>query len=300
LLLAGGCSTISGEDPALAANRAADKKFDVWQASHNEKAAEALQPIWNGEQAVRLTYRIDAGQLGAPLAISCVQAQQVAYQEVAPSPLAERSVGVLDIQYPHPAGRAGLALVGVVVQQQDSSRGITPNFVQHALGWFHWPDENTILGSNRDLHEAWVMDVPGSEVAQLIGRLQTAGFYGNTEQRHGHVRISSRIGASFIAKDWTTVSELDGLMHRVRSQGQLVSYQGIALPLEGRPTAPASVVAWRTMHAAGQTTAEPNRQLAGLEAHPPTTALFAAPNRSPKTAPIRQQIARLPETSSLR
>jgi hypothetical protein len=300
LLLITGCTTLSDEalDPTFEANMEAAKEYNVWQASHNESAADALKPVWNGEQAIRLTYRIDAGQLGTPLAISCVQAQQVAYQEVAPSPLAERSIGVVDVQYPHPAGREGMALVGVVIQQQQTGkRGFTPDFLQHALGWFDQPDEDTIVGSKRDLHEAWVMDVPRGEVAQLIGVLQASGFYGEAEQRRGHVRVTSRVGASYVTKDWSAVSEFDRLMHRVRSQGQLVSYQGIGMPLDQRPSAPASVAAWRSMHEAGQTTgAISSQQLAEQGGQPGAGPLFGAPHQSP-SAP---QVARQPESGMIR
>lgn len=297
---AGGCSSFSRETD-IAANQQADKKYNVWQTSYNEAAAESLEPVWQGKQAVRLTYRIDAGQLGAPLAISCVQAKQVAYQEVAPSGLAQRSIGVLDIQYPHPAGREGMALVGVVIQQQHGpDRGMPPAFIQQVRGWFRWPDENTIVGSNRDLHEAWVMDVPRAELDQIIGRLQSSGFYGDVAQRRGHVRVTSRIGTDYVAKDWVTVSELDGLMHRVRSHGQLVSYQGIAMPLEQRPTAPASVVAWRAMQGAGQSTEQPVQTLAEQRPMSTDDSLFGAPHQPPGPAQPPRQVARLPEEGAYR
>ena len=254
---------------------------------------------------MRLSYRIDAGEMGAPLAVSCVQAQQVAYQEVEASPISERSIGVLDIQYPHPAGRPGKALVGVVIQRQHGpERGMPPAIIQRVRGWFRWPDENTIIGSQRDLHEAWVMDVPKSELDQVVAELQTAGFYDSSERRRSHVRVTSRIGTSFVSKDWASISALDGLMHRVRSQGQLVSYQGISVPLENRPSAPNSLVAWRAIHQENLPTAESSPQTQIAEA---SGSIFSAPGEALNSGLAPQQpntpaaeIARLPQSGPWR
>ena len=260
---------------------------------------------WEGDQAIRLSYRIDAGEMGAPLAVSCVQAKQVSYQEVEASPISERSVGVLDIQYPHPANRPGMALVGVVVQRQHGpERGMPPGWIQRVRGWFRWPDEDMIVGSQRDLHEAGVMDTPRAEPDKMFAELETSGFYEPSERRRGHVRVSSRIGSDYVAKDWSSVTALDGLMHRVRSQGQLVSYQGISMPLENRPSAPQSLVAWRAIHQeavpAGEAT--PNTQIAqtdgslfGAPGQPGNNALLPETSSSPAA-----EIARLPQSGSWR
>ena len=244
-------------------NQQADKNYEVWQASHAEATLDGVKPVWNGAQPLRLTYRVDAGQLGAPLAISCVRQQHVAYQEVPTSSLALRSIGVLDIQYPHPAGREGQALVGVVIQHQHGpDRGMPPGWIQSVRRWVLRADEDLLAGANRDMHEAWALAVPRADVERILGQLQSAGFYGSAEQRRGHVRIISQIGSERVAKDWASVNAMDELMHRIRSQGQLISFQGIALPLESQPLAPASVVAWRNAHRPETLTTAPPTQLA--------------------------------------
>ena len=64
-----------------------------------------------------LTYRLDAGKLGQPLDVVRVEGQRVSYEQVASSPLPDESIGTLSIEYPHPAGRSGYALVGNMCSQ---------------------------------------------------------------------------------------------------------------------------------------------------------------------------------------
>ena len=204
-----------------------------------------------GYQQVRVAYRIDAGALGMPLAVSKVGAQLVSYEELPSEPLRGRSVGTLEIAYPHPAKREGMALVGVVVQQRGAEkRGMMPDVGQMWRGLLG-RDELFLKGADRELHEAWVLDIPKAELDQILTALNRQQFFepNSPSPSQDSVRLVTALDGQETSRVWHAVPELDGLMQRVRSSGQLISYRGASLPATSAWQPPASLAAYNHIQA---------------------------------------------------
>lgn len=174
-----------------------------------------------------LVYRLDASRLGVPLAVARVEGQRVAYEELASGPRPGESTGTLQLTYPHPSGRANLAQAKVIIESGAAATDdATPWFLNRALA-----QPQSVA------REVWVLDITRNELGALVQTLQNVGFFQEGAFKGG-VEITAQLNLTKIKKDWQPVPQLDELMRRVRSQGQLVSYsRGQAdRPLPAVPT----------------------------------------------------------------
>jgi hypothetical protein len=169
-------------------------------------------------ESARLEYRLDAGKLGQPLDVVRVDGRRVAYEQIASSPLAEQSIGTLVIQYPHPAGRAGVARVTFSL---DSSRVGASQAA--SLNPFASSEPPAIAGHHEEVHEVWALDIPSGESDRYFQLLSTQNFY-NGEPIAGPAELAVTINGKQVRKAWEQVPELNGLVQRVRREGQLVGY----------------------------------------------------------------------------
>jgi hypothetical protein len=167
----------------------------------------------------RLEYRLDAGKLGQPLDVVRVDGRTVRYEQVASSPLAEQSIGTLVIQYPHPAGKSGLARV---TYSLDSGR---PNASRaEGLNPFHFGQSAAaITPGHEEIHEVWAMDIDRAESSRLFELLTRQNFYHSQEKQGGVAELAVTIDGKQIRKRWEQVAELNHLALRVRRDGQLVA-----------------------------------------------------------------------------
>ena len=228
-------------------------------------------------RSASLEYSIDAGKLGVPMAVSRIGAQQVSYEEVPSAPLSKRSMGTLQITYPHPAQREGMALVGVVVQQRrPPERGMMPRLSSVWRG-ISGNDETFVRTRDNHAHEAWVLDISKQELDRILTAVaQQQQLDSAAAKGPAGVRLTASVDGQHWKLAKQSHPELDALMQRVRGSGQLISFHGAAQPADTRWKAPASLVA--------------------LEQHQhdiaSTTALFAGPD-TPATETI-QAASRLP------
>ena len=178
-------------------------------------AKDATAGFYN---TARLEYRLDAGKLGQPLDVLCVDGRRVNYEQIASSPLADRSVGTLVIQKPHPAGREGFARVTFSIDSAESSDG--------SSSWN--PLKRTSLadkiGHHEEVHEVWAMDIPAAEADRCFQMLSVQNFYAAPSPSVGKARISVTLDGKRVQKDWEMLPELNALSQRVRSEGRLVAY----------------------------------------------------------------------------
>ncbi|MEX0979360.1 MAG: hypothetical protein WDZ48_10930 [Pirellulales bacterium] len=218
----------------------------------------------------RLEYRLDAGKLGQPLDVIRVDGRTVRYEQVASSPLADQSIGTLAIQYPHPAGKSGLARVTYSLDsgRPGTSQGEIPNPFKTA------EPALAITSGHEEIHEVWAMDIDRLESDRLFKLLSTQNFYHSQAKEGGVAELAVTINGKQVRKRWEQVAELNNLALRVRRDGQLVALLRPAA-LSGAPGgAIASTMAFREALA---------------RAGAPTDAAPASPERS---GPPR--VARLP------
>lgn len=175
------------------------------------------------EKAV-LSYRVDAGQLSIPLAVSRIEGQMVSYDEVPSAATPNRSTGLLLLTYPHPAERAGMVEAKVVIACAVDIKSNQP----------------------AGFREEWVLDIPKSELDTLYAQLRGLSFFSASPHPTPGIEITSTLNGKKVQKLWQTVPEFEALMQRVRRDGQLAAYERLSTPRSANPVA-SSVAAYRRL-----------------------------------------------------
>ncbi len=182
-------------------------------------------------QTASLRYQLDACDLGVPVAVARVGARQVSYEQVVADPATAQAVGTLEIQYPHPGDRPGMALVGVVIQRQQARHGLT-SIVDRWWRRLDRGDRQFLSCSPHESHEAWVLDVPKDKLDALLATLPNDSTAEKAKTGRA-IRLSTNVDGKRWAGPCPQVPALDALMHQARREGQLVSYQRPAGPVQG-------------------------------------------------------------------
>jgi len=223
----------------------------------------------------QLTYRIDAGRLNVPVAVARIEGQLVSYDSLPSLAATDHSLGTVSLYYPHPAGRAGVALAEVTIETMARSNSSSPLRPTTRGRW----SRNRLLPSNwagktsYDAREVWQLDLSKAELDQVVSHLNAAGFFGKYASAPSMgVEVATDLDGRVVTKKWQPVPELDAIMLRVRQQGQLVAYHQSPSARQAQSLDLSSLVAYRHLDA---TTTE------GLAA---TTGAPAAANGSPKSA----------------
>ena len=166
----------------------------------------------------RLEYRLDAGKLGQPLDVLCVDGRQVNFEQIASSPLPDRSVGTLVIQKPHPAGRDGFARVTFSI---DSAEAAGESSRWNPLKQTNAADK---IGHHEEVHEIWAMDILTVEADHCFRVLSAQNFYAAPAPDAGPAQLSVTLDGKHVQKNWDPLPELNALAQRVRREGRLVAY----------------------------------------------------------------------------
>lgn len=167
----------------------------------------------------RIEYRLDAGKLGQPLDVVRVDGRQVAYEQIASSPLADQSIGTLAIETPHPAGIPDMARVTFSLDsgRADASSGESWNPLK--------ADQTpAITTGHEEIHEVWAMSIPRAQADLYFQLLSTQNFYHAAAVENGPAELAVTMNGRELSKSWEQVPELNLLVQRVRREGQLVGY----------------------------------------------------------------------------
>ncbi len=145
---------------------------------------------------VRLTYRTSSDRLN------------LAGGGVAPA-LPAATESVLQVDYPHPAGKPGVARVLLHVRPEAEPAGWFGAFTGNQPA----PPESL---------EVRVYEVPADEVQRIVAKLRSERFF----QRYGTLNTEAFVGVETaedrVAKEYRSVPELDALALRARSQGYVL------------------------------------------------------------------------------
>ena len=183
-------------------------------------------------EKVEISYRLDAGQMHVPLATARIDGHSFSYDRVGGSVLPDRTVTSLKITYPHPDALADCARAEVQIES-----AAMPDVLQldhrpgESLPWYRRMSAPA-PSPNDAQHETWVMDVPRTQLDDLMGVLATPGHVqlANRGQTTG-VTLSTDFNQRRSQGACQRIPELDGLMSRVRNSGRLVAY---SRPLSAR------------------------------------------------------------------
>jgi len=178
-----------------------------------------------------LEYKLDAGQLNLPLAVTRVEGQLVSYDQVPSSPGRDTSVGTLKVQYPHPAGRPGFARARLEI----TSKATKPGATATAATSSSWSKAAQAVNPKRlwsktsagsaEVDEVWEFDVPRAQLDNVVASLNRTGYFDSRQQGSDGVEVVAKVDGKTVKKTWQQVPELNELMLSVRNQGRLVSYQ---------------------------------------------------------------------------
>ena len=179
------------------------------------------------EQAtqVDISYRLDAGKLDIPVAVSRVEGQFVSYDEVAGSLHSERTVGSMHITYPCPDAPADCARVEVQIDAAPLPKiaQLDPAPTESNL-WYRRLSHPRSAKTDTS-HETWALDLPKAELDQLMGVLATPGHVTkNGTAKPGGATLTTDFNGHRYRAVCPPVAELDALMRKVRDHGQLVAY----------------------------------------------------------------------------
>jgi hypothetical protein len=170
--------------------------------------------------SARIEYRLDAGKLGQPLDVVRVDGRQVAFEQIASSPLPNRSVGTLVMQHPHPTGKADHVRVTFSI---DSAADDT----RSSSAWDVLRNGDTgaaQIGNHEEVHEVWAMDLPKAEWDRCFAVINGQNFFHASSPDKAPAELAVTINGKEVRKEWDLVPDLNGLAQRVRREGQLVAY----------------------------------------------------------------------------
>lgn len=226
-------------------------------------------------ETARIEYRLDAGKLGQPLDVVRVDGRQVAFEQIASSPLPNRSVGTLVLQHPHPAGKADFVRVTFSIDSAESAAGSSSAWNLLKSG----DTSATQIGHHEEVHEVWAMDLPKSEWDRCFALLNGQNFFHADPPAKAPAQLAVTINGKEVRKNWELVPDLNGLAQRVRREGQLVAYLRPQAFAGESTKAIASVQAYRDLLAkTGGPTGPATQPAAGILASQPNmTAGKSAP-----------------------
>lgn len=182
-------------------------------------------------QSAQLTYQLDTGRLSQPVQTARIAGQQVSYQQQPSSPLPDRSLARLSVQYPHPRGKADFALAEVIIESDPrpvkGSSGVDKSSWQRFTSAFSEAMNDILPGMKYGdgVREAWALDIPKSDLDQLVGELANSGYFSYGPETKPGIEVFTRLDGKIIRKTWRQVPALDAFIERVRHEGQLVSYK---------------------------------------------------------------------------
>ncbi len=239
-----------------------------------------------------LSYQVDTDRINT-LPAARGDAQLVSYHESTAPRLPANAQASVDIRYPHPEKREGFAQVRVRIEGHASEK---PAGASALTRWLV-VTRNQVTGfAKAGSHEIWTLDIPKSEVAMIVSRLHTSGYFAGYEKAEG-TEIETELDGSKISKSWHQIPEMDALVVRVRTEGRLVSSTKApakkAAPAKGEQDKEekdeglfASVALYRTFMA------NDKKADNGPEGFALATDLYETPYAAPPVHPL--EIVRLP------
>ena len=194
-------------------------------------------------QQALIIYRID----GTPTAEGIYAGATVAGQRGG-------KIQTLSIQYPHPKGKSGYARAELVVERLAAEAATNSASTGWLSGVGRTLRDNLPGIRFRDgVDEALGVDVPLSVVEKAVAALENQGYFSATAApvAGSTVTIAATINGVAQSKPWRTVQTLDGIVSRVRHEGQVVSHTAPAVepaafaavnaPTVAFPTGPAAI-----------------------------------------------------------
>lgn len=157
----------------------------------------------------KITYRSDFPGLQAPPAAAS-GAQLASYTPASQADAARNCRGTLEIVYPHPDGRPGLALARVVIGAEPAQK--KPSGWRRVIPWPQPRDESG--------QETYSIDIPRGELDHIVGKLQQTGYFEKSSSSQRASDLTAQIDGGAVRRSWDRVPELDALLAHVCASGR--------------------------------------------------------------------------------
>lgn len=178
------------------------------------------------EKSIHLSYRTDSGRLNRAAGAGST-VQTVAYQSPQRMPVPPFSESTLEIQYPHPGGVPGRALLRVTfaAPTEDSE---SPNWIAKVMGDDEEKPSTPSLGQS----EIWEQDIPEAHLAAVMKELKKRKFFERIKVLgDDDAHIVTTINGNEFGKRFPAVAELDSIIINIRRTGRLVNGAATTAPM---------------------------------------------------------------------
>ena len=126
---------------------------------------------------LRATYRADSEHIKAACAAPARAGKLVSFQEPV-APLPDDTISTLEIFYPHPDRKPGLALVQVKIEARSQTESpAAPSKSAFKRFWNRTRDELPGLKGSGWTQEIWAMDLPHDELERQLAALRADGYF---------------------------------------------------------------------------------------------------------------------------
>jgi hypothetical protein len=179
---------------------------DSWKAP----STAAEEPA---NKRFHLSYRTESGRLNRMHAGRDLV--QASFEQPADMTIPSFTYGTLTIDYPHPRGLRGYALVrgtfgpNEVDQQED--RGLA--------GFFGWGDSSA-KKEVKVSQEVWETELPQEHLARLVDQLKEKQFFRRIKVLGTEAHLATDINGNRMSKDFAAVPELDVMLLNIRRIGR--------------------------------------------------------------------------------
>jgi hypothetical protein len=223
----------------------------------------------------RIRYRVDTARLNASQAPRASGAQLVSYQQAGGWPAGWQAA--IDIEYPHPQGRPGMALVTLRVEDRPSGKPAVPSDAGSLWRqWWELTREELPVLARKAQYEVWTLDLPRDELSEILDQLRSGGFFEEYAGQLEGSEVTTELDGAQLTRSWRQVPHLDALVERVRAQGKLASTN--RRPEGSQPAA--SVLAYRQIAAEEEgfaVASDAEAAAPGPSAAPPTIVRLPGP-----------------------
>lgn len=248
--------------------------------------------------SAKIEYKLDAGQLNLPLAVTRVEGQLVSYDQVPSNPRRDKSIGTLKIEYPHPDGRPGVARARLEISS--TAPGASAAAATAGGTNSSWSKVANTLSPKRlwtsatsrqpKVDEAWELDIPRSHLDEAVTSLNRSGYFDTRQKGIEGVAVAARVDGKQLNKSWRQVPELNELMLMVRNQGRLVSYAREA-DSPASPNPPSSLAIYERYRQQDQLASAAVQTPSWQQAASPSGDPAAVPSGAPAVVPYFAQAA---------
>jgi len=262
----------------------------------------AIDKTAGSYREVNLVYEVPFGKVGLGPVVPRYEGQVVSYQPLPTPPQGTRCGAKLEVDYPHPDGRADVGRVKVTIRTARTRGGAAtttapaaaPGVVASGVAaepqGFSFtetmesiPVVGDMLVTGPKSEERWEWDAPKTEIDRLLTDLAYHGYFDRLDLPDMVADVDARVDGRRVARSWQRIPSFEAFMQAARQQGRLIAYKSSdESPVPGVDGSTAVVALNRQINtrAGGRTVLPP-----GVAPSAPQAIATILPAQAPGAAP---------------